>query len=134
MTLELAKDSIDVGIVVRDLASMLHFYEEVLGLPREQVTPTLTGAIMYRLRCGSSLLKLLAPQDPPGPSATSGGLEAASGFRWCTLIVRDIETVTQACADAGCSFPMPLTSPKPGTKTAIVADPEGNLVELIQRS
>jgi catechol 2,3-dioxygenase-like lactoylglutathione lyase family enzyme len=134
MAVEVAKDSIDIGMVVRDVEGMLHFYQDVLGFEREAVSNTPSGATMYRLRCGSSLVKLLVPATPPGPASPSGGLEAATGIRWWTIIVSNLAEIAAACEADGRQFPMPVRSPKPGTMAAIVADPDGNLVELIQRS
>jgi catechol 2,3-dioxygenase-like lactoylglutathione lyase family enzyme len=122
MAVEVAKDSIDIGMVVRDVEGMLHFYQDVLGFEREAVSNTPSGATMYRLCCGSSLV------------SPSGGLEAATGIRWWTIIVSNLAEIAAACEADGRQFPMPVRSPKPGTMAAIVADPDGNLVELIQRS
>jgi catechol 2,3-dioxygenase-like lactoylglutathione lyase family enzyme len=134
MTVELAKSSIDVGMVVRDVAGMLHFYREVLGFEIDAESRTPSGASMYRLRCGSSLVKLLVPKEPPRLGNPEGGLEAATGMRWWTIIVENLSAIAAACEADGREFPMPVTSPKPGTMAAVVADPDGNLLELIQRS
>ncbi len=134
MTVELAKDSLDVGMVVRNVEAMLHFYREVLGFDLEAESRTPSGATMYRLRCGTSLIKLLVPQEPPRLGNPEGGLEGASGMRWWTIIVKNLTAIADACEADGREFPMPVTSPKPGTMAAIVADPDGNLLELIQRS
>ena len=134
MTVELAKDSLDVGMVVGNVEAMLHFYREVLGFDLEAESKTPSGATMYRLRCGTSLVKLLVPQEPPRLGNPEGGLEAATGMRWWTIIVKNLTAIAAACEADGRELPMPVTSPKPGTMAAIVADPDGNLIELIQRS
>ena len=60
MTLvQLSKDSIDLGIVVSDADKALAFYRDLLGFPLQGEMPMPGGAKMYRLLCGTSLLKII---------------------------------------------------------------------------
>ena len=62
MTIALTKDSIDLGIVVRDADAALAFYRDTLGFVDTGSMPLPgAGGTMYRLLCGSSLIKLVAP-------------------------------------------------------------------------
>ena len=69
MGVEQTKDSIDLGIVVRDAEAALAFYRDTLGLEYQGEMPLGGGTIMHRLLCGTSLIKLLALKEPPAVSA-----------------------------------------------------------------
>ncbi len=56
--MQVSKDSIDLGIVVTDEKAAVTFYRDVLGLEWEGELP-LPGGRMYRLKCGTTVIKLL---------------------------------------------------------------------------
>jgi len=84
VTVQLAKDSLDVGLVTVHPEESLAFYRDVLGLPYEGESP-LPGGSMHRLRVGSSVLKLVTLRRPPKAEAAPGGLAGATGYRYMTL-------------------------------------------------
>jgi len=61
MTIDVTKESIDIGIVVRDAEAALGFYRDTLGFEDTGTTPVPGGGTMYRLLCGTTLVKLVAP-------------------------------------------------------------------------
>ncbi len=67
-----AKDSLDVGIIVRDIKASLNFYQHTLGLEFAGITPVWFGTL-HRLRFGTSDFKLIDPQTVPRQGAI--GLE-----------------------------------------------------------
>jgi len=74
---QVSKDSIDLGIVVTDEKAALSFYRDGLGLEWEGELP-LPGGRMYRLKCGTTVIKLLkldrTPTAKPAPGGPMGGL------------------------------------------------------------
>jgi glyoxylase I family protein len=134
MDLQLTKDSIDLGIVVRDLDAALGFYRDVLGFEPAGELDLPGGAHMHRLRCGTSVIKLLAYDPVPEASNPPGAIHKASGCRYWTISVADVAAVTAACEAAGVKVKVPPTEAVPGTTIAIVADPDGNWVEFLQSS
>ncbi|MCU1396703.1 MAG: hypothetical protein JWM34_5131 [Ilumatobacteraceae bacterium] len=132
MTVELAKDSIDLGIVVTDAEASLAFYRDTLGLPLVGDMALPGGGTMYRLACGTSVIKLLAPAVAPPAVAPPGGIPGATGYRYWTISVTNIADVLTSCAAAGYTVPVGLTELRPGVTIGIVADPDGNWVELVQ--
>jgi glyoxylase I family protein len=134
MGVELTKDSIDLGIVVRDTEASLAFYRDLLGLEHVGEMPMPGGSTMQRLMCGSSLIKLVAHAEPPAARAAPGGLAGASGYRYWTISVSNLEAVTDACREAGCSIPVSPREIRPGIKIAMIEDPDGNWVELLETS
>ena len=131
MALELTKDSIDLGIVIRDPEASLAFYRDTLGFPMIGQAE-LPGTTMYRLMCGTSMIKLLHPASPPPAVAAPGGIPGAYGYRYWTISVSNIEEVTDACGQAGYKVVVPVRSIGPGITISIIEDPDGNWVELLK--
>ena len=124
--------SLQVGIIVRDLDAMVDFYENLLGL-RYLGDLQLPGVLMKRFTLGDAGLKLLAPDEPPSvPSAPGGPNGGVAGLRYLTVAVPDVADTVERCVAAGRSVPIPVFEFEPGTTVAIVEDPEGNWVELIE--
>lgn len=132
MALELTKDSIDLGIVVRDADASLDFYRDLLGLEEVGEMKLGGGSVMYRLRCGSSIIKLVEHAEPPAAQAPPGGLAGASGYRYWTISVSNLDEVCAACEAAGYAIPVTPREIRPGIKICMIEDPDGNWVELLQ--
>ena len=133
MTVELTKDSIDLGIVVTDADAALAFYRDVLGLEDLGERP-MPGGVMHRLGCGTSVIKLLSLKRPPAATAPPGGIAGGTGYRYCTISVSNLEDAVAACEAAGRPVPVPITELAPGITIAIIEDPDGNWVELLKTS
>ncbi len=133
MAVNLTKDSIDLGIVTTDAAAAVAFYRDVLGFEDLGESP-MPGGAMHRLRCGTSAIKIVSPRRPPAGSAPAGGIQGATGYRYWTISVSNLEEVVAACEAAGRTIAVPKTELRPGVTIAIVEDPDGNWVELLQAS
>jgi len=131
MTVQLNKDSIDLGIVTQNPDKMLAFYRDTLGFEYEgeMVMPTST---MQRLHCGTSLIKLVTHNDPPGADAPPGGIAGATGYRYWTISVTNLNDITQKCADGGYTVNVQPREIRPGVRISMVEDPDGNWVEFIE--
>lgn len=66
MAINLTKDSIDLGIVTTQPEKMLMFYRDVLGFEMKGEMPLPKGGRMYRLLCGTSMVKIVVNGHPPG--------------------------------------------------------------------
>lgn len=130
MPIELSKDSVDLGIVCRDIDAMVAFYRDVLGLEHVGEMP-MPGGTMHRLLCGSSLIKLVSPTKEPPAQAAPGGIQGATGYRYWTISVSNIESIVAECEQAGRPVVVPVTELRPGVTIAIVEDPDGNWVEFL---
>jgi len=130
---ELTKGSVDVGIVVTDLAESERFYRDTLGLTHvDDLTPT-PGTLIRRYAAGSTLVKLVSLDPPPTAANPPGGAYAALGIRYLTFYVTDVEHVVYRCLDAGFEVPQLPRESRPGVVVAKVADPDGNWLEFITR-
>lgn len=132
MGVQLTKDSIDLGIVVNDGDAALKFYRDTLGFEHVQSNPMPGGGgTMHRLMCGTSMIKVVVPDSPLDAHAPPGGIMAATGYRYWTISVSNLDALATACADAGYRVVVKPREIRPGVSIAIVADPEGNWVEFL---
>ena len=128
--MEPAKDSLDLGIIVSDIKASLNFYQNVLGLQFIGETPVWFGT-MHRLRFGSSDFKLIDPhkRPPKGPA----GLESQLGFRYVTFVIKNLSKLCEDLRNKGIEFVVPEKEMRPGVRIAMVKDPDGNIVEFVER-
>ena len=125
------KDSLDLGIVVSDIKASLHFYQDILGLKFIGTNPSMLGTL-HRLRFGSSDFKLIEPRcvPPKGPV----GLEKQLGFRYVTFQVQNLSALCVELKNKGVEFAVTERESRPGVIIAMVKDPDGNIVEFVQRN
>jgi catechol 2,3-dioxygenase-like lactoylglutathione lyase family enzyme len=126
-----AKNSLDLGILVGDIKASLNFYQNLLGLEFVGETPVWFGK-MYRLRFGSSDFKLIEPHSPPPKGAI--GLEKQLGFRYVTFVIENLSELCRELQSKGIEFALPEKEIRPGVRIAMVKDPDGNIVEFVERS
>lgn len=127
--------AVDVGIVVADMTRSLRFYHELLGLAIVADIPTsLIGqGRMVQLQHGASRIKLVAFADTPTRS-NAAGISAALGYRYMTLLVADIAVVMGQVEQYQIPVVIPVTQLGNGATIAMVADPDGNVVEFVQEA
>ena len=126
-----AKDSVDLGVVVSDIKASLYFYQELLGLRFIEKIPVWFGT-MYRLRFGTSDFKLIDPSARPPQGQI--GLESLLGFRYVTFVIKNLSDVCKELRSKGVVFEVPEKESRPGVRIAMVRDPDGNVVEFVERS
>lgn len=130
--MNLTSAGVDLGIVVKDVEPMLHFYRDLLGLHYEGSNPVGDG-MMHRLWAAESMIKIVAPEPRPTAPAAPGGLQGGLGLRYFTISIEGIEELVDTLAAAGVKVVRPVTQWQPGVKIAVVEDPEGNYVEFLER-
>jgi lactoylglutathione lyase len=128
-----------VGLNVADLDAMSSWYGKALDLAIEfefALEHVDFRGAMLRSSDGWRLELLHRPESRPGLQAANP-VEAAltRGFGHLALDVPDVDAAYDALLAAGAEDRMsPRPSPEPGVRMAYVADPEGNLLELLDRS
>ncbi len=123
------KASLDVGLVVGDLAAMRSFYEGTLGLEVRAERTTGWGE-MVELGFADAVLRLLRPPEPPAAAPT--GLTAALGIRYVTFEVIDFDETVAALRAASAPVEVDVL-PIRDIRIAMFRDPEGNVIELLTR-
>jgi catechol 2,3-dioxygenase-like lactoylglutathione lyase family enzyme len=130
---QVSKDSIDLGIVVTDEKAALGFYRDQLGLEWEGELPV-PGGRMYRLKCGTTVIKLLKLNRTPEAKPSAGGIVGGLGYRYFTISVPDIRGLMARLEANGIKPTVPITEARPGITIAMVTDPDGNTVEFLQNT
>ena len=134
MGMNVVKDSIDLGIVTTNGPAMLAFYRDVLGLKHEGDLKMPFGGTMHRLLCGSTVVKLVVPDKAPPAKPAPGGLAGATGYRYWTVTVTTLDEVVSGAQAAGAKIAMKRTKVRAGVEIAMLEDPDGNWVELLEIS
>ncbi len=134
MAAKLTKQSIDLGIIVKDGPAALAFYRDLLGFKHEGDMPMPGGGTMHRLLCGESLIKVVVPATKPPAESPPGGIGGATGYRYWTISVANISDLVVACERAGRKVVIPEREIRPGIRIAMVEDPDGNWVEFLQQA
>ena len=132
MGVQLKKDSVDLGIVTRNAGPMVAFYRDLLGFTDEGQIPVPNIGTMTRLRCGTSLIKVV--EAAPKADAPPGGIAGGTGYRYWTLTVTELEALVDSLKAAEVPVIIPVTELRPGIRIAMVADPDGNWVEFLEES
>jgi catechol 2,3-dioxygenase-like lactoylglutathione lyase family enzyme len=128
MVLQLTGGGPEVGLVVRDPQRMLRFYRDFLGLPLDQELE-FPGFHLWWLRCGGGFVKLVHLQQVPD-EANPPSVWEATGLRYFTMRVENVEEVAAAVASAGGR--LAYSRRTEALTQAMLQDPEGNHVELVR--
>ena len=133
MGVKLAKSAIDLGIVISDSERSLAFYRDLLGFEHvaDSPMPLGGGGTMHRMQCGDTLVKLVKLTTSP-EARSAGGVGAAVGYRYFTMIVSNLDEIMADCTSANVPIAVPVTEVRPGVTIAMVEDPDGNWVEFVQ--
>ena len=134
MGVVVTKDSIDLGIVTTDAVPMLKFYRDTLGLKVEGEMVMPGGNHMTRLACGTTTLKIVVNAKRPAAEAPPGGIGGATGLRYFTISVSNLEQATNELAEAGYKVVVKPREIRAGVTISMIEDPDGNWVELLQVS
>lgn len=123
--------ALEAGIVSADAARLAQFYCDGLGFTVERVLQFPQGDV-HRLRRDEARLKIHQP---------AGGVEDRSrpdpwfrfnGFCYAALHVDDAAAEVERAAQAGAAVLTAVTNHRPGAWFALIADPEGNVWEILQ--
>jgi catechol 2,3-dioxygenase-like lactoylglutathione lyase family enzyme len=127
-----------VGLTVGDLDAMTRWYTRVLDL-RVEFEFSLPEADFrgVMLRGGGYRIELLHRNGNREGLQAANPVDAAlvRGYGHIAFDVSDVDSSYAELVAAGATDRMsPRPSPEPGVRMAYVADPEGNLIELLDRT
>ncbi len=129
-----------VGLSVADMEGAEAFYERAFGFAREfsfELTPHPIRGLMLKHPVGEFRLELFAHRD--GSAGTQGATPiealATRGYGHFAICAAAIDAPFALAVEAGATaVAAPGPSPEPGVRFAFLADPEGNLIELVERA
>jgi len=128
-----------VGLNVADLAAAESWYCTAFGLERElavRIDVVDLDIVMLKNRQFGHRVELLhRPGSGPGlRAANPAEAVLTEGFGHIAFDVADLDGTHQALLGRGAREVMPpQPSPEPGVRMSFLADPEGNLIELVER-
>ena len=149
---EFSRATVDVGIVVRDVAKSVKFYTEAIGMseqPGFKVPADYGGEVGLTGGTEGLDVRVVAADDTPGAtklklmqfgSAPKAGatetIDSQLGYRYLTIFITDTTAAVERLKKYGAK---PLAhSPKQLPKgmpqdiyLTVVRDPDGNIVELV---
>jgi lactoylglutathione lyase len=126
-----------VGLSVGDLDAASEFYSRAFGFASQlefALAPHPIRGLMMRHESGMRLELFERTGSLPGvQGATPIEALATRGYGHFAFATPDIEVVFAGAVEAGARAVIePSASPEPGVRFAFLADPEGNLVELVE--
>lgn len=127
-----------VGLSVADLDASREFYTQAFGFSAEfefELAPHPIRGLMMRHESGARL-ELFERRDSRQGIQGANPIEALAtrGYGHFALCADDIDPMFAGALEAGATAVRePSPSPEPGVRFAFLADPEGNLVELVER-
>lgn len=138
--LAMTKNFPEIGIVVKDLAVAAAFYGEVLDLPLVREVK-ISGAKALEAGCSSVPFRFKAFQvgdaqvkivqvdgDPP---VGTGKIDEATGVRYVTFSVENIDDAHRSLVAAGVHMQGEVVEAGAGRFMFFFTDPDGNLLECI---
>jgi lactoylglutathione lyase len=129
-----------VGLNVAELDAAEQWYSAAFGYERDFVVRLdaleLDIVMLIHPACGDRLELLHRPGSRPGLRAeTPPEAVLTCGFGHMAFDVPGVDDAFDRLISLGARSVMePRPSPEPGVRMAFVADPEGNLLELLDRS
>jgi lactoylglutathione lyase len=126
-----------VGLSVGDLDAVCEFYSRAFGFTRQlefELAPHPIRGLMLRHDSGMRLeLFERAGSEAGNQGATPIEAVATRGYGHFAFAAPNIDLVFARALEAWASAVVePSPSPEPGVRFAFVADPEGNLIELVE--
>jgi predicted enzyme related to lactoylglutathione lyase len=121
----------EVGLVSRT-DELVAFYRDVFELTVLEPRHLPTG-VVHRLGHSDAILKVMVPAAPPaGPAPALPQFWVASGLRFFTFWVDDLDGVIERCSSRGGTLALGPIDLRPGVRTVLVHDPDGNVIEVMQ--
>jgi catechol 2,3-dioxygenase-like lactoylglutathione lyase family enzyme len=121
------------GLPVADLERAVAWYRDVLGLQHTTTATVPEGVeIAFVVDASGSGVELFALDAPAAPAWDGPIAALRQGTAHVAFVVVDLDAAFARALEAGGrEVWAPRPSPEPGQRIAFVADPDGNLVELM---
>lgn len=126
------ENALQLGVVTHNGEAMLKFYQQILGLPLVGEIDIPNFAVLRKLQCGSNVIKMLDLATPAENDNVRGGYTKATGYRYCTLNIENLDEVLAHCRAENVAVVVDITELRPGVRVAMIEDPDGNTIELFE--
>ena len=124
--------AIDIGIVTSNKESMLNFYENILGFTNEVQIPFPGLGTVNKISYGIGYIKVLVLDDKPSNTSPIGDFSTSNGIRYITINLSNLDELITICSKNNVTIINSGMTIRPGVTVALIQDPDGNLIELMQ--
>ena len=124
-------DTIDIGMVTVNDQEMLHFYQNILGFEKDIEIPFPGIGVVNKLNYGAGFIKILVLEKNPLNINPTGDFSTSNGIRYITINLSNLEEILDTCKTHNINIINPGTIIRPGVTVALIADPDGNIIELM---
>lgn len=122
--------TMEIGLVSADPEPLVAFYRDVFGFA-PTVSFTVSNGSVHKFRSGPAGLKIFVPHDAPEPNRLEE-LGRREGVSYMALGVDDARAAFRRAVQAGATAILEPVSHRPGAVAALIRDPGGNLVEVLE--
>jgi predicted enzyme related to lactoylglutathione lyase len=122
---------VEIGLV-SERDDLVDFYRDTFVLDVLEPRSFPIGTV-HRLGAGDAMVKIMVPDDPP--SASEPAREQfwdRAGLQYFALWVDDLDAVATRCMQAGGVVATGPLDVRPGLRSALVHDPDGNVIEVME--
>ncbi len=124
--------AIDIGIVTSNKESILNFYENILGFTNEVQIPFPGLGTVNKISYGIGYIKVLVLDDKPSNTSPIGDFSTSNGIRYITINLSNLDELITICSKNNVAIINSGMTIRPGVTVALIQDPDGNLIELMQ--
>ena len=124
--------AIDIGIVTSNKESILNFYENILGFTNEVQIPFPGLGTVNKISYGIGYIKVLVLDDKPSNTNPIGDFSTSNGIRYITINLSNLDELITICSKNNVAIINSGMTIRPGVTVALIQDPDGNLIELMQ--
>ena len=124
--------AIDIGIVTSNKESILNFYENILGFTNEVQIPFPGLGTVNKISYGAGYIKVLVLDDKPSNTSPIGDFSTSNGIRYITINLSNLDELITICSKNNVAIINSGMTIRPGVTVALIQDPDGNLIELMQ--
>ena len=124
-------DTIDIGMVTVNDQEMLHFYQNVLGFEKEIEIPFPGIGVVNKLNYGAGFIKILVLEKKPLNINPTGDFLTSNGIRYLTINLSNLDEILDTCKTHNINIINPGTIIRPVVTVALITDPDGNIIELM---
>ncbi len=125
--------SLEVGFITDDASALVRFYTEALGFDVHLHFDYPQGSV-HRLRRDGACLKVFQPAGGVEHRPAPDPWHRFAGVGYAALHVDDAEAEVERIVAGGGTVLSPVVSHRPGAWYALIADPQGNVWEILQET
>ncbi|AVP71412.1 VOC family protein [Prescottella equi] len=124
---------VEIGLI-SERDDLVDFYRDTFALDVLEARPFTVG-VVHRLGRGDAMVKIMVPADPPAaPEPAREQFWDRAGLQYFALWVDDLDAAAVRCTRAGGVVVNGPLDVRPGLRSAVVRDPDGNVIEVMEAS